>query len=126
MAQDPLSHVASWLTPTEPKVVTVGVTADDAGVIAAEREIATLRARSDEFIDAGDFSDHPEIWDRIFQLIDEITMTPVLTLAGAAVKLRSLADPKIGLEVGQGDGDPESIRHVLVIVERVIAASGAA
>jgi hypothetical protein len=97
----------------------VSTTADDAWLVTAEREIATLRTRSDELSATGDFGDHPEIWNRIFQLDDEIARTPVSTLAGAAVKLRRLADPKIGLEAGQGEDDPE----VLAVVERMITAS---
>ena len=45
---------------------------------------------------------------------------PAQTLAGAAVKLRRLADPESGIEVSMAQGDPRSIRHVLDVVVRLL------
>jgi hypothetical protein len=51
--------------------------------------------------------------------LDGLILTmAVTTLAGAAVKLRRLADPHMGLEAGEGEHDLGAIRQVLTVVER--------
>ncbi|MGA8549020.1 MAG: hypothetical protein WB678_02165 [Stellaceae bacterium] len=93
----------------------------DADLLAAEREIAALRAQSDAFRAAGDHQDHDELWNQIWELEKKIAATPPTTLIGAAVKLRWLADPNLGIEAGPTDEDPDSIRQVLDLIEREAA-----
>jgi len=57
----------------------------DTALIAAEQEIATLRARAKDLRAGGDRSDHPEITDRVFELEDKIAATPAATLAGSGL-----------------------------------------
>jgi hypothetical protein len=92
----------------------------DGALFATEREITTLRARAAALAAAGDRGDHPEISDRVWQLEEEIATTAPTSLAGAAVKLRRLADPDVGIEAGPTADDPGSIRQVLEVVESLL------
>jgi hypothetical protein len=94
-------------------------------MVAAEKEIAELRARSQQLFDAGDTSDPPEIWDRVFALDEWIATTAPTTLAEVAVKLRRLADPKIGMEAGDTEVDVVSVRLVLAFIEAEVGNGGA-
>jgi hypothetical protein len=98
----------------------------DRALLAAEQEIASLRQKSHDLRAAGDGGDHDEIWDRVSALEAYIAKTAPDTLIGAAVKLRRLADPDIGLEAGDNANDPESVRQILATVERSIATRTAA
>jgi len=97
----------------------------DAGLIAAEQEIAALRKKQADLRAAGDDGDHDEIGDRAMALETWIAQTAPDTMIGAAVKLRRLADES-GLEAGAGHGDVESVRQVLAVVERELASGGGA
>jgi len=92
----------------------------DEKLIEAETEILALRSQSAAFRAAGDRSAHPEISDRVFGLDNLVAGMPAQTLAGAAVKLRRLADPESGIEDGMAEGNPRSIRHVLDVVVRLL------
>ncbi len=81
----------------------------DGALLARKREMASLRAKAAAIQAAGDKDDHPEIWDRVWQVEEEIAITAPASLAGAAVKLRLFADPHIGIE-GVTDDDPGSVR----------------
>jgi hypothetical protein len=94
---------------------------DDSTLFSAEREMTALRAQSDVLFAAGDREDHSEIWDRIFHLEEVIARTPAATLAGAVIKLRRLADPEMGIEIGDNASDALSVRQALAVVEREIA-----
>jgi hypothetical protein len=92
----------------------------DEKLIEAETEILALRSQSAALRAAGDRSAHPEISDRVFGLDNLVAGMPAQTLAGAAVKLRRLADPESGIEDGMAEGNPRSIRHVLDVVVRLL------
>jgi hypothetical protein len=51
------------------------------------------------------------------RLEEVIASTQCASLAGAAVKLRRLADPALGIEAGNAQSDIVSLRHVLAVVE---------
>src|ERR1700682_433540 len=99
----------------------------DADFLAAERGIAELRAErqalSPSIKTVGDEQrlDKP-LSDRMWALYDQITLSPPVSLVSVAVKLRLLADPKLGLENNEGENDVASLRQALGLVERV--ASG--
>src|SRR5207253_2172240 len=76
----------------------------DEKLIEAETEILALRSQSNALRAAGDRSAHPEISDRVFGLDNLVAGMPAQTLAGAAVKLRRLADPESGIEDGMAEG----------------------
>lgn len=97
----------------------------DAELLAAEKEIAELRAQSTALLDAGDNEDHPEIDVRVTELEEAIARSPASGLVGAAVKLRRLADPGVGIEAGPAESDTLSVRQILETVEREIAKGGA-
>jgi hypothetical protein len=96
----------------------------DADFLAAEREIAELRAER-KTLDASIKTQADEarldkpISDRIWALYDQITLSPPVSLVSAAVKLRLLADPDLGLENNEGENDVASLRQALGLVERV-------
>ena len=92
----------------------------DEKLIEAETEILALLSQSAALRAAGDRSAHPEISDRVFGLDNLVAGMPAQTLAGAAVKLRRLADPEREIECGMAEGDPRSIRHVLDVVVRLL------
>jgi hypothetical protein len=92
---------------------------------AAEAEIAELRSRSNQLRAAGDKSDQPEIWDRVFALDEWIATTAPTAFAEVAVKLRRLADPKLGIETGASEEDPVSVRQVLAFIEAALGEGGA-
>lgn len=51
------------------------------------------------------------------ELMVFINNAPPTTLQGCAIKLRVLADPEVGMEVGQRDDDVVSVRAVLAFIE---------
>lgn len=55
----------------------------------------------------------------------ELLAAAPATLADAAVKLRRLADPDIGIEAGATAEDPGSIRQVLEVVESLLGKTDA-
>ena len=70
----------------------------DADFLAAEREIAEVRAERDA-LDIETLADEERLdkplSDRMWALYDQITLSPPVSLASAAVKLRLLADPDL-------------------------------
>jgi hypothetical protein len=94
---------------------------NDRMLVEAEHDIAELRAQDARFRAAGDDSDHPEIWDQIFKLERKIARLAPGSLSGAAVKLRRLADPKLGIAAGLVDGDDDlSVAQICAVVERLV------
>lgn len=91
----------------------------DAPLLNAERNLAILLRLSRES-DQSDAVQGP-IWDRLSSAEDLIAKTPPVTLVGAAVKLRLLCDPEIGLEAGEAEHELPSLRQVLALVEREAA-----
>lgn len=75
-------------------------------------QIAALRAA-----DADEKSIDP-VFDRWMATMDRIAMTPPASLAGCAVKLRTLWHPEIGIEAGDNEHDLPSLRQVLALIEQ--------
>jgi hypothetical protein len=94
----------------------------DADFLAAEREIAEVRAERDA-LDIKTLADAERLdkplSKRMWALYDQIALSPPVSLTSAAVKLRLLADPDLGLENNEGINDVASLRQALGLVERV-------
>jgi hypothetical protein len=121
MAHDPISAVASWLTPEILDIDNQSAAsqpAPDASLLAAARHIAELKAAVDRTPPEQDVDTFArDIWDAQ-RVIDT---TAPQTLVGAAVKLRRLATKEDdGLEQPLSYA---SVRQVLGVVERLIEAS---
>jgi hypothetical protein len=107
----------------ETKMATT-TTADDAVILAAEQEIAALLARFHAIGgDAVDEDEDNRIWKRVWDLEKMIAKAPPATLAGAAVKLRRLLDPVLGMEIGENDGDIPCLRQILTLLEHLAGSS---
>lgn len=61
-------------------------------------------------------------WGRIGDLFGIINATAPASLHDCAVKLRFLADPEVGIVVGERDDDVTALRQVLAFVEALAAA----
>ena len=99
----------------------------DADFLAAEREITELRAEREALSPSiATLADEERLdkplSDRMWALYDQITLSPPVSLTSAAIKLRLLADPDLGLALNEGVNDVDSLRQALRLVERV--ASG--
>jgi hypothetical protein len=96
----------------------------DADCLAAEREIAEVRAAADKLRPAKNLADENRrikpLTDRMWAFYDLIVSSPPVSLASAAVKLRLLCDPDIGLDAGGNEEDVEAVRQVFGLVERVV------
>jgi hypothetical protein len=89
----------------------------DEALLAAEQQLTELRRKDAERGAAGDQSDHNETTDLIAKLETLICKTAPDSLIGAAVKLRQLVDDLEAESVGEGD--EESVRQILAVVERM-------
>jgi hypothetical protein len=121
--EHPAPVLIAGLRPQKPPVgtqsmsdTTTTTTPADQALLAAEQEIAALRQKARDLSEAGDDADHPEIWNRVFALEGYIAETAPDSLIGAAVKLRRLADPEIGLEAGPALDDAGSVQQILATV----------
>jgi hypothetical protein len=90
----------------------------DAELIAAEKEIAALLATAKRQSDAGDDSAWAASLDEVFRLDGLVATTAAATLAGAAVKLRRMLDPNLGLANGEKDSDLPCLHQILAAIER--------
>jgi hypothetical protein len=91
----------------------------DARLIAAEKEILRVMRKLDT-LPEGDESFALQLYlDRLDRLI---AGRPPRTLAGAAVKLRRLLDPDLGIAIGRGALDVTSLAQVLVLLHRIAGA----
>ncbi|MGA8399004.1 MAG: hypothetical protein WB697_03905 [Stellaceae bacterium] len=90
---------------------------------AAEKEIADLWAKAE--VSSGADEVQEPLTTRIFALETWIAITAPTTLAEAAIKLRRLADPHTGIEIGDADEDPTSVRQILAFVEAELADKAA-
>ena len=92
----------------------------DADLIEAGRELADVLHQFGTLPDLP-VEDADEMGQRLTDRLGEITElinnTPATTMAGAAVKLRLLADPEVGMEAGERDDDYVSLRQVLACCE---------
>ena len=96
------------------------MTRADAELIEAEQEFRQLEARIAELraADADEDSVIQPVFDRWMSLMDRIADTPPASLAGCAIKLRTLLHPEIGMESGDNEHDLPSLRQVLAFLER--------
>jgi hypothetical protein len=93
----------------------------DAGLIEAERRLHELDPRRPALGNNSTMGEE-EITDIAFnamcRLDERIATTPATTLAGAAVKLRRLLHPELGMEIGVGENDFPCLHHILSVIER--------
>lgn len=99
----------------------------DAALVAAAREMAQLRAQIhnrppgmtiEEEVRYEDITE-AALWDRYWTLNDWIAETPAQGLEGAVIKLRLLADPDIGINIGPRGSDMAMLTSALATVERL-------
>ena len=92
---------------------------DDAALIKAEREIERLLALPDV---RGDIpAKRCHAWN---DQRDFIIATPAVGLAGAAVKLRQLIHPELGIgDLESHATDVALVRDALAVIDRMIASS---
>jgi hypothetical protein len=89
----------------------------DAALIRAEAEIAACLQQANALGDAGEpFAVRADDLDRF------IAAEPPRTLAGAAVKLRRLLDPEMGIRVGTNELDTVSLAQVLALLNGLIGS----
>jgi hypothetical protein len=98
--------------------------ATDTDFLAAERELAKVRAQREALSpQINTLADEKRLdkplTDRLWALYDQIAKSPPVSLTSAAVKLRLLTDPDIGIEQNEGENDVASLRQVFELVERV-------
>ena len=90
----------------------------DAGLIEAERRLHELDPRR---LALRDNSPEEEITSIAFnamcRLDERIATMPATTLAGAAVKLRRLLHPELGIETN-GENDVRCLHQILAVIER--------
>jgi hypothetical protein len=95
----------------------------DAELIEAEAEFQQLEAQV-AALHAADAAD--AVVDPVFKqwmdTMDRIADTPAASIAGAALKLRTLLHPDVGIEVGDGPRDFASLRQILAVLEREAGA----
>jgi hypothetical protein len=85
------------------------MSAPDRVLLDAEQQLAELRSIMSDDDDDGD--------EGIWPVVDTISYTAPLTVAGAAAKLRLLCDENIGILAGHSKADEASLRQVLAFVE---------
>jgi hypothetical protein len=92
---------------------------NDARLLEAERELLEWLARADaqRKVDASDRFMEP-IWDEIGKWAETIYKTPASTLMGAAVKLRAVIHPDVGIEEDADSENLRALREVLALVDR--------
>jgi hypothetical protein len=91
---------------------------NDAVLLAAEREYQLLAQLK---IDPADTD---PILDEIGKRAGTIYNTPPSTLIGAAVKLRMVLHPELGIEEDESSEIVIALREVLALVEREIGQAG--
>ena len=119
--QDPLSHVASWITPASADVAASPLT-DDAAFLAAEQNLAELRRQINAASERVSSVEEEEalvgpLEKRMWEFYRVILLSPPVSTKSACIKLRLLADPGIGIETGAGTEDVEAVRQVLAFLE---------
>ena len=97
----------------------------DAGLIEAEQRLHKLEASRIALRDALGSKITQEIeaevldpmFDAMCRLDKRIATTPAATLAGAALKLRRLLHPELGME-SNGENDLPCLHQILAVIER--------
>jgi hypothetical protein len=111
-----------------PDIFAFGGRQDDAVLLQAERELDVLASKSAALLlienpPEVDSDGYPVGWqglrDQITELDEMIAITPASTLAGAAVKLRRLLDPEVGIAGGNKDTDEPCLRQILATIEAI-------
>jgi hypothetical protein len=95
---------------------------DDAAFLQAEAKLTHLLTALDRLADRDPTESEGErLIDEACGVFDWIRQTEPATLAGAAVKLRTLLHPELGIEFTfHPDDDPESLRQVLAVIDREV------
>jgi hypothetical protein len=93
----------------------------DVGLIEAEQRLHELDPRR-EALGEPNTPEIEEIINLAFlamcRLDERIATRPATTLAGAAVKLRRLLHPELGMDTGGKETDGPCLHHVLSVIER--------
>jgi hypothetical protein len=94
---------------------------NDARLLDAECELLEWLARADaqRKVDASNSFMEP-IWNEIGKWAETIHKTPVSTLIGAAVKLRAVLHPDVGIEDDADSENLRALREVLLLIDRAI------
>jgi hypothetical protein len=95
----------------------------DAGLIEGERRIHELdprrQALNDDLRTTRGIEEISNIvFDAMCELDKRIATTPATTLAGAAVKLRRLLHPELGLPAGEQETDIPCLHQILSVIEQ--------
>jgi hypothetical protein len=102
---------------TDCREVTQAVT--DLAFLHAEAKLAQLLKSLDRVASLGSEGTDDRLIDEASATCDWIRRAEPRTLVGAAVKLRMLLDPKLGIELAfDPDDDPGSLRQVLAVIDR--------
>lgn len=89
---------------------------DDDAFLEAEREIPRVRQERKRVSDGSDAQNKP-FFDRLNSLEKSIDVSPPVSLTSAAVKLRHLLDPNLGLD-GLNPPEETSLKQILAFIER--------
>jgi hypothetical protein len=100
---------------TAPDPFALGGRQDDAELVAADQRSAALLP---QFV-LGDLDDATgaALCTAIYAEVEIINATPPKTMLGAAIKLRVLSSPVVGMEVGERDDDLPSLRQVAEFID---------
>ena len=92
----------------------------DAALLDAETDVIALYAALDKMpTDTREEEEALEpLRDRANDLEEFVRVEPSETLTGAAVKLRRLLDPEIGMVAGERKSDMPALRDILAFMER--------
>ena len=110
--------------PDTPSAKPAGDTTDDkheradAALCDAEARIIELYAAIDKMPSDAQEEEAAPLRDQVYELEDVIRATPTETLTGAAVKLRRLVDPVVGMPTGSRETDFPTLRDILAVIER--------
>ncbi len=91
----------------------------DVAFLLAEAKLDQLRRSLDRVASRGCEGPDDRLIDEASATCDWIRRSEPQTLIGAAVKLRMLLDPKLGIELAfDPDDDPGALRQVLAVIDR--------
>jgi hypothetical protein len=94
---------------------------NEAMLLAAERDLKKwlARARAHQKIDASSESIEP-MWDEVAKQVEFICKTPPSSLIAAAVKLRIVIHPELGIEEEENSENMLALRQVLALINHQI------
>jgi hypothetical protein len=97
----------------------------DEQFVADERQALDLLAQTHSLPEDEDEDERRgELLDQVSEIDNRIFLTPAAGLVGAAVKLRRLLDPELGIEGSTIDCEADVLRDVLAAIELALRQSG--